>query len=254
MLRTWCCGGPTPRRTAPTASPICICPQASGRTRAAPVLVALHGGFWRQEYDRRHLRPLAVALRGLGLAGGAARVPARRLGGRRRRPPRPCAGGCPACWPSWRPDAQPRVRRPCSGTPQAASWRSGGRSTPRRPSGRSGSSPSRRSPTSPPRTPTTWTPGRWPRCSAAAPGEVRTPTAAPTSPPGCAPASGRAARWSVLHGTDDRQVPVALRRADAGCGRPDPARRRALRADRSAVGRLARRGGRAAAAERTATA
>lgn len=41
-------------------------PAASGRTRAAPVLVALHGGFWRQEYDRRHLRPLAVALRGLG--------------------------------------------------------------------------------------------------------------------------------------------------------------------------------------------
>jgi acetyl esterase/lipase len=31
----------------------------------SPVLVLLHGGFWRQEYDRRHLRPLAVALRAL---------------------------------------------------------------------------------------------------------------------------------------------------------------------------------------------
>lgn len=34
--------------------------------RPAPVVVALHGGFWRQEFDRRTLRPLAVALRALG--------------------------------------------------------------------------------------------------------------------------------------------------------------------------------------------
>ena len=39
-------------------------PEVSGN--AAPVVVALHGGFWRQEYDRRTLRPLAAALRALG--------------------------------------------------------------------------------------------------------------------------------------------------------------------------------------------
>jgi len=44
----------------------CYLPEISGRGEHAPVLIALHGGFWRQEYDRRHLRPLAVALRGLG--------------------------------------------------------------------------------------------------------------------------------------------------------------------------------------------
>lgn len=40
-------------------------PEIPGTVHQAPV-VALHGGFWRQEYDRRHLRPLAVALRALG--------------------------------------------------------------------------------------------------------------------------------------------------------------------------------------------
>jgi acetyl esterase/lipase len=40
-------------------------PEISGRSAPPPVVVALHGGFWRQEYDRRHLRPLAVALRAL---------------------------------------------------------------------------------------------------------------------------------------------------------------------------------------------
>lgn len=28
----------------------------------APVVVVLHGGFWRQEFDRRHTRPMAQAL------------------------------------------------------------------------------------------------------------------------------------------------------------------------------------------------
>jgi acetyl esterase/lipase len=32
----------------------------------APVLVVLHGGFWRHEWDRRHTRPMAEALRGQG--------------------------------------------------------------------------------------------------------------------------------------------------------------------------------------------
>jgi acetyl esterase/lipase len=31
-----------------------------------PVVLLLHGGFWRPEYDRIHLRPMAVALRDLG--------------------------------------------------------------------------------------------------------------------------------------------------------------------------------------------
>lgn len=35
-------------------------------TETAPVLVLLHGGFWRQEWDRRHTRPMAEALRGDG--------------------------------------------------------------------------------------------------------------------------------------------------------------------------------------------
>jgi len=41
-------------------------PEISGKGQQPPVVVALHGGFWRQEYDRRHLRPMAVALRTLG--------------------------------------------------------------------------------------------------------------------------------------------------------------------------------------------
>ena len=32
----------------------------------APLLYALHGGFWKQQHDRRHLRPLAHALATLG--------------------------------------------------------------------------------------------------------------------------------------------------------------------------------------------
>lgn len=32
----------------------------------APVLVLLHGGFWRHAWDRRHTRPMAVALRDRG--------------------------------------------------------------------------------------------------------------------------------------------------------------------------------------------
>ncbi len=34
----------------------------------APLVVVLHGGFWQAEYDRTHLRPMAVALAGLGFA------------------------------------------------------------------------------------------------------------------------------------------------------------------------------------------
>lgn len=35
---------------------------------AAPLLILLHGGFWRREFDRVHTRPMAQALRRLGFA------------------------------------------------------------------------------------------------------------------------------------------------------------------------------------------
>src|SRR5262245_58274200 len=38
-------------------------PPSLGRPPApAPLLVFVHGGFWRQEWDRRHARPLAADL------------------------------------------------------------------------------------------------------------------------------------------------------------------------------------------------
>jgi acetyl esterase/lipase len=40
--------------------------EAPGEISPAPLLVLLHGGFWRQGWDRRHTRPLASALRDLG--------------------------------------------------------------------------------------------------------------------------------------------------------------------------------------------
>ena len=45
-----------------------------------PLVVLVHGGFWKQEYDRRHTRPMARALAG---AGCVVAVPEyRRVGGR----------------------------------------------------------------------------------------------------------------------------------------------------------------------------
>jgi acetyl esterase/lipase len=41
-------------------------PLPPGHVAQAPVLVLLHGGFWRQAWCRRHTRPLASALRDLG--------------------------------------------------------------------------------------------------------------------------------------------------------------------------------------------
>jgi acetyl esterase/lipase len=38
-------------------------PASLGRpARPSPLIIAVHGGFWRQAFDRRHLRPLAHAL------------------------------------------------------------------------------------------------------------------------------------------------------------------------------------------------
>ncbi len=52
-------------------------PDAAGSRRAAVLLV--HGGFWRPEYDRVHLRPMAAALAALGFP--ALLVEYRRLPG-----------------------------------------------------------------------------------------------------------------------------------------------------------------------------
>ncbi|PZF92307.1 alpha/beta hydrolase family protein [Micromonospora deserti] len=38
----------------------------AGPGPARPLVVVVHGGFWRAEYDRRHTGPLAAALAGLG--------------------------------------------------------------------------------------------------------------------------------------------------------------------------------------------
>ena len=45
------------------------------------LVVLLHGGFWRPEFDRKHLRPMAVALRDLGFPVAAVEY--------RREPGRP---------------------------------------------------------------------------------------------------------------------------------------------------------------------
>lgn len=55
-------------------------PEISGTYTSAGLVVALHGGFWRHEHDRRHLRPLAVALRDLGRVVAVPEY--RRSGGR----------------------------------------------------------------------------------------------------------------------------------------------------------------------------
>lgn len=57
----------------------------AGPSRPRPLVFLVHGGFWRQEYDRVHVRPLANAL---AADGYAVAVPEyRRVGG---------AGGWPA--------------------------------------------------------------------------------------------------------------------------------------------------------------
>jgi acetyl esterase/lipase len=38
---------------------------------AAPLVILVHGGFWRDDYDRRHLRPAAVALARAGFTVAA---------------------------------------------------------------------------------------------------------------------------------------------------------------------------------------
>jgi acetyl esterase/lipase len=50
---------------APTAGP------PDPPDRPAPVIGLIHGGFWRAEYDRHHVRPLANALAAAGYAVAA---------------------------------------------------------------------------------------------------------------------------------------------------------------------------------------
>jgi acetyl esterase/lipase len=52
---------------------------AGGRAAERPLVVLVHGGFWRPGYDRTHLGPMAAALRAKGLT--VARVEYRRLPG-----------------------------------------------------------------------------------------------------------------------------------------------------------------------------
>ncbi|MFG7945600.1 alpha/beta hydrolase family protein [Streptomyces cacaoi] len=50
-----------------------------GTEATGPQIVVLHGGYWRQEWDRTHLSPFAAALAGLGMQ--VALVEYRMLGG-----------------------------------------------------------------------------------------------------------------------------------------------------------------------------
>jgi dipeptidyl aminopeptidase/acylaminoacyl peptidase len=54
-------------------------PTDAARAQRVPLVVALHGGFWRAAYDRRHLRPFAAALAARGFA--VALPEFRRVGG-----------------------------------------------------------------------------------------------------------------------------------------------------------------------------
>ena len=72
-------------------------PLSLGRPpQPAPLVVLIHGGFWRQAYDRAHLRPLAVAIRNEGYV--VALPEYRRVGG---------AGG----WPTTGSDVEAALTR-----------------------------------------------------------------------------------------------------------------------------------------------
>ena len=71
-----------------------------GVQRPAGLVAVLHGGFWRQEFDRIHVRPLANALRADGFA--VAAIEYRRTGG---------AGGWPMTFDDVRTGANGCPRR-----------------------------------------------------------------------------------------------------------------------------------------------
>ncbi|MGI5469682.1 alpha/beta hydrolase family protein [Streptomyces sp. CA-132043] len=68
---------PVPSATASASSAEASVPSAGGRI--APLVVLLHGGFWRVAYDRTHLSPAAAALARHGLYVALAEY--RRAGG-----------------------------------------------------------------------------------------------------------------------------------------------------------------------------
>ena len=97
--------------------------------RPGPLVIFLHGGFWRHEYDRSHTGPLATALAAAGFIVDHAGVPADRGAGRRlaghasttSRPPyapcrthrQPAVAAAGRCSPATRPAATwPCGRRP----------------------------------------------------------------------------------------------------------------------------------------------
>jgi acetyl esterase/lipase len=53
--------GPDPTQVADV-----YLPPASQQTPGRPLVVLIHGGYWRPEYDRAHLRPMAAALAAAG--------------------------------------------------------------------------------------------------------------------------------------------------------------------------------------------
>src|SRR6266496_2283050 len=62
-------GGPTRGRSSPGRRPHPMWCFGTARARTAvPIVVFLHGGFWRNEYDRAHTGPLAAALAASGFA------------------------------------------------------------------------------------------------------------------------------------------------------------------------------------------
>ncbi|GAB3950085.1 hypothetical protein GCM10027614_49950 [Micromonospora vulcania] len=150
----------------------------AGNGPARPLVVVVHGGFWRAEYDRRHTGPLAAALAGSG-------YPVAQLEYRRTGQP---GGGWPgtltdvltgvAELPGLAADLMPdRVTR---AAPILVGHSAGGHlalyAAAVAPTTVGGSSPWPRWPTSPRRTGGIWTRARWPRCSAAVRRRFRTGT------------------------------------------------------------------------------
>jgi len=76
--------GPGPEHVADVRLPPA---RAGGAGTAGPLVLFLHGGFWRVAYDRAHTGPLATAL---AAAGFVVCVPEFRRTGQR-------GGGWPGC-------------------------------------------------------------------------------------------------------------------------------------------------------------
>ena len=226
--------GPLPEQVADVRLPA-----ATGRP--APLVVVVHGGFWRDEWDRAHAGPQSDGLAAAGYV--VATVEYRRVGWRRR-----LAGDPGRRRAAGRHRARPGRRRgagtgstgpgPCSsGTRPAGTWRPGrppgtGCRRPRRGTGRR-------------RCRSAWC--RWPACSTS--GSRSGSASAATRPAPCwadHPPSSRD-RYAaadparllptgvptvLVHGTLDEDVPVDVSRAVPRRGRCRRRRRRPARARR----------------------